>query len=97
MVELPLPHYPRVTHVGGLLRSFRRARRAFAAELERLDAVWLFGPHPLALEFARIARARGKPMFLGIRQEFPQYIGNRLPSRAWGWAVPVAHARCIRS
>lgn len=89
---VPLPHYGRVTDVGGVVRSFRGARAAFAAELDRLDAVWLFGPHPLALGFERIARRRGKPVFLGIRQDFPQYVAGRLPSRGWLWAVPVAHA-----
>ena len=87
-----LPHYPRVTNVGSLLRSARRARRAFAAELDRVDAVWLFGPHPIALAFAQVALRRGTPVVLGIRQEYPAYVANRLPSRAWQWAVPVAHA-----
>jgi glycosyltransferase involved in cell wall biosynthesis len=88
---VPLPHYDRVTDLGGLTRSVSGARRAFAGELERLDAVWLFGPHPLALEFARMARRRGVRVFLGVRQDFPRYIGSRLPSRGWAWAVPVAH------
>ncbi len=89
---VPLPHYGRVTDVGALLRSARGARAAFAAELEHLDAVWLFGPHPLALEFARIARRRAVPVFLGVRQDFARYIGGRLPHRGWAWAIPVAHA-----
>jgi glycosyltransferase involved in cell wall biosynthesis len=88
---VPLPHYPSVAALPSMLRALRRARSTFAAELERLDAVWLFGPHPLALEFARIARKRGTPVFFGIRQELPSYIGNRLPSRWWLWAVPAAH------
>ena len=88
---VPLPHYPSVAAIPALLRAFRRARATFAAELDRLDAVWIFGPHPLALEFARVARKRGTPVFFGIRQELPSYIGNRLPSRWWLWAVPVAH------
>jgi glycosyltransferase involved in cell wall biosynthesis len=86
-----LPHYARVTSVRRLLRSLGAARRAFAAELGPLDAVWLFGPHPIALEFARIARARHVSVVLGIRQDFPQYIAHRLPSRRWAWAIPVAH------
>lgn len=87
-----LPHYERVTHLRELLRSVRGARAAFAAQLDSLDAVWLFGPHPLALEFARIARRRRVPVFLGIRQDFPRYIGGRLPHTGWAWAIPVAHA-----
>jgi glycosyltransferase involved in cell wall biosynthesis len=86
-----LPHYARVTSIRRLLRSLVGARRTFAAELGRVDAVWLFGPHPIALELARIARARQVPVILGIRQDFPQYIAHRLPSRRWVWAIPVAH------
>jgi glycosyltransferase involved in cell wall biosynthesis len=87
-----LPYYRRVTALAAVVRSLRRSCRLFAAELERLDAVWVFGPHPLALAFALIARRRGTPLFLGIRQDYPEYIGNRLPSRWWAWAVPVARA-----
>ena len=89
---VPLPHYPRVTNVVRVATSAAEARRRFAAELGALDAVWLFGPHPLSLGFARLALRRNVPVFLGIRQQFPRYIGSRLPSRAWSWALPVAHA-----
>ena len=87
-----LPHYGSVRDVPGVVRSLRGARTAFAAGLDRLDAVWLFGPHPVASAFARVARRRGVDVFLGVRQDFPQYIAGRLPSRAFAWAVPVAHA-----
>ena len=86
-----LPYYRRVTSVVRLLSSARRACAIFAAELERLDAVWIFGPNPLALLFALIARRRGVPLVIGIRQDYPRYIANRLPSRWWRWAVPAAH------
>jgi glycosyltransferase involved in cell wall biosynthesis len=87
-----LPHYVRLTSVRALLRSVAGARRTFAAELERLDAVWIFGPHPIALEFVRVARSRRLPVILGIRQDFPQYVAHRLPNRRWVWAIPIAHA-----
>jgi glycosyltransferase involved in cell wall biosynthesis len=86
-----LPHYPRVTSVWSMLGSLRGARRAFATELGRLDAVWIFGPHPVALELVRLARGRRVPVVLGIRQNFPEYIARRLPGRAWAWAIPAAH------
>jgi glycosyltransferase involved in cell wall biosynthesis len=85
-----LPHYAKLTSVVAVLRSLRAAGARFDEELESLDAVWLFGPHPVALSFARKARRRRKPVFLGIRQDFPAYISRRLPSRRWVWAVPVA-------
>ena len=86
-----LPYYRRVTTVVRVVGSVRRASAVFAAELPRLDAVWIFGPNPLALVFALIARRRGVPLVIGIRQDYPEYIANRLPSRWWRWAVPVAH------
>jgi len=89
---VPLPYYPRVTAVLSLLQAFRRSCHIFSDELDRLDAVWLFGPHPLAVPFAWIARRKGTPVFLGVRQDYPEYIGNRLPSRAWSWAIPAARA-----
>jgi glycosyltransferase involved in cell wall biosynthesis len=88
---VPLPHYPRVTAVRGMLRSLRRARGVFEVELEHLDAVWLFGPVPASLMFARSARRRGTPMVLGVRQDLPEYVRNGLPSKLWLWTVPVAH------
>jgi glycosyltransferase involved in cell wall biosynthesis len=88
---VPLPFYERVTSVMAIVRSLRRASSSFATELKGLDAVWIFGPHPVALEFVRRARARRTPVVLGIRQDFPEYIARRLPGRRWLWAVPAAH------
>jgi glycosyltransferase involved in cell wall biosynthesis len=87
-----LPHYEQIWALGSVLRSLPRARAAFTSELDRLDAVWLFGPHPLALEFARITRRRGVPLFLGIRQDYPAYVRNRLPNRCWLWIMPAVYA-----
>jgi glycosyltransferase involved in cell wall biosynthesis len=86
-----LPFYPKVTALRGLVSALRRSAAIYRAELDRLDAVWIFGPHPLSDRFARIARRHGTPLVLGVRQDYPSYIGNRLPSRLWGWAIPVAH------
>ena len=87
-----LPHYPSVFNVPSLVRAVPGSVRRFAAELDSLDAVWIFGPNPVALALAQVARRRRKPVALGVRQDYPQYIGNRLPNRAWSWALPAAHA-----
>jgi glycosyltransferase involved in cell wall biosynthesis len=87
---VPLPHYANVFAVVPMLRAMRRSMAIFAAELERLDAVWIFGPHPMAIAFSLVARRRGIPLFLGVRQDYPVYIANRLPGAAWRWAVPAA-------
>ncbi len=89
---VPLPHYPSVTDVGGMIRSLRGARTAFAQELPRLDAVWIFGPHPVSLALAQLARRARVPVFLGVREDFPRYIAGRLPGRGWVLAIPVARA-----
>lgn len=87
---VPLPHYPSVFSTGRLLRALPGSCRAFADELDQLDAVWLFGPAPLAAVFALIALRRRTPVFLGVRQDYPEYIRSRLPSPSWSWAVAVA-------
>jgi glycosyltransferase involved in cell wall biosynthesis len=89
---VPLPHYARVTSVLGQLRVLRRTWTIFARELGRLDAVWIFGPHPIAVALALAARRRGAALVLGVRQDYPAYIAGRLPSRRWAWAVVAAHA-----
>lgn len=85
-----LPHYPSVRAVGRLARALRESRARFARELGGLDAVWLFGPHPVARLFAGAARRRGVPVALGVRQDFPAYVAGRLPGRHWAWAAGAA-------
>jgi len=86
-----LPHYPRVTDVWGQVRALRGTLRTYRRELDALDAVWIFGPHPIATALALTTWRRRKPLFLGVRQDYPQYIAGRLPSRRWLWAVGAAY------
>lgn len=87
----PLPYYRNVKELGALLRSVLGSCTTFARALDQLDAVWIFGPNPMAMVFAWIARRRGTTVYLGVRQDYPAYIANRLPNRLWLWAVPLAH------
>src|SRR3954465_6651601 len=87
---VPLPHYPRVTHLREVLATLPRAATTFASELDALDAAVVFGPHPVALAFALLTRRTGVPLVLGVRHDYPEYIRHRLPGRGWAWAVPVA-------
>jgi glycosyltransferase involved in cell wall biosynthesis len=85
-----LPHY-------GSLADPRQARtwlsalRRFWRELPHLDAVWLLGPHPLAIAFAATALSRGRRPILGVRQDLPAYTRSRHPGRrfvlAAAWAL----------
>src|ERR671910_939436 len=86
---------------GESLGNSRAFTRFLTSLPPRVDEVVLFGrlapepgraeyPLPTALLFAAIARRRGVPLVLGVRQDYPRYVGGRLPGRAWAWAVPAA-------
>ena len=76
----PLPTYPSLVHAAAV-PAMARSLRAFWRPLGRVDAVWLLGPHPLCIAFALMARARGKRVALGVRQDFPVYVRSRHPAR----------------
>jgi glycosyltransferase involved in cell wall biosynthesis len=85
-----LPYYKRAVEIRQLVAAVRGSCATFAREIDGLDAVWVFGPQPMSMLFAGIARRRGVPLVLGVRHDYPEYIRNRLPSKRWAWAVPVA-------
>lgn len=87
---VPLRFYRSVFDVVALIRALPDSCRSFARELGRLDAVWLFGPAPVAVLFALIALRHNVPVLLGVRQDYTLYIRNRLPSKRWAWAIGVA-------
>jgi len=77
-----LPDYRSLARPVGVVRAFGPSRRIFREHLADLDAVWLFGPHPMSLAFARDARRRGLDVVLGVRQDFPKYLSGRVPPAA---------------
>ena len=87
---VPLPHYRSIADLRALIGALRASCRRFAESVESLDAVWLFGPHPLSICFARIAKRSGVPVVLGVRQDFPSYIRGRTARRNRIWAMPIA-------
>lgn len=74
-----LAHYSSLARpfeaAGALLGSVRRFWRV----LDRVDTVWLLGPHPLAIVFALLAWSRRRRVALGVRQDLPAYVANRHP------------------
>ncbi|HEU0023646.1 MAG TPA: glycosyltransferase family 4 protein [Thermoleophilaceae bacterium] len=78
---LSLPHYAKLsrpwTAVGAMAGSLRRFWRL----LDEVDAVWLLGPHPLAMAFAAAASLRRRRVVLGVRQDFPSHMRTRHPRR----------------
>jgi glycosyltransferase involved in cell wall biosynthesis len=78
---VPLPFYRSLAEPLQAIRGMAGAPLRFWRAMEAVDAVWILGPHPLALPFAAIAALRGRRIFLGVRQDFPAYIAARRGSR----------------
>jgi glycosyltransferase involved in cell wall biosynthesis len=77
----PLPHYATLARPLAALGAAARSLRRFDRVLRDVDAVFLLGPHPLAFGFAVLARARGRRVVLGVRQDLPRYVRHRRPRR----------------
>jgi glycosyltransferase involved in cell wall biosynthesis len=92
-----LPFYEALTDprrsVGRMAASLGRFWRA----LDDVDAVWLLGPHPLALAFAGLARLRGRRIVLGVRQDTGTYLRTRHPTRRWLWTAGAVLERAWRA
>jgi glycosyltransferase involved in cell wall biosynthesis len=76
-----LPYYRRLSEPGAVLRSSAQSMGRFWRALDDVDAVWLLGPHPLAIVFAALAAARRRRVVLGVRQDMPAYVASRHPGR----------------
>jgi glycosyltransferase involved in cell wall biosynthesis len=84
-----LPHYPTLARPLAALRATIRSLRCFDRVLHDVDTVLLLGPHPLAIAFALLARARGRRVVLGVRQDLPRYVRHRLPRRPDLWVAAL--------
>jgi glycosyltransferase involved in cell wall biosynthesis len=62
-------------------RAVLSALRRMWQLADEVDAFWLLGPNMLAPLFAVIARVRGIPFAIGVRQDLPAYIAGRHPGR----------------
>ncbi|OLE36448.1 MAG: hypothetical protein AUG48_07320 [Actinobacteria bacterium 13_1_20CM_3_68_9] len=81
-VELvPLPYYRSLSEPWAVARSSIQSVTRFWRALPGVDAVWLLGPHPLAVAFALLAAVRGKRVVLGVRQDTRTYVASRHPGR----------------
>jgi glycosyltransferase involved in cell wall biosynthesis len=85
-----LPYYASLAEPRGLLRALCRSAVRFWRALAGVDAVWLLGPHPLVFIFAALAVIRRRRVYLGVRQEFIDYISRRHPTRPVFRAAAVA-------
>jgi glycosyltransferase involved in cell wall biosynthesis len=82
-----LPYYESQADAPRAAQAMMASLRAFWRSLPDVDAVWLLGPHPLAIAFALLAAARRKKVFLGVRQDMPVYTRSRHPGKRWMMAA----------
>jgi glycosyltransferase involved in cell wall biosynthesis len=76
---VPLPYYESLARPLPVARALLGSVRRFWRALEGVEAVWLLGPHPLALAFVALARLRRRRVILGVRQDMPAYVRRRHP------------------
>jgi glycosyltransferase involved in cell wall biosynthesis len=79
LVDLPL--YEHASRGASLLRTLPRTLVAFVRAVRQADAVLVFGPGAFAVLLALTAVAMRRPVVLGVRQHYPDYIRYRHPGR----------------
>jgi glycosyltransferase involved in cell wall biosynthesis len=78
-----LPHYKSLTRPVSVMGSLVRSLHRFWRAIDDADRVWLLGPYPHAVAFAILTMLRRRRLVLGVRQDFPQYVRSRRPTRRW--------------
>jgi glycosyltransferase involved in cell wall biosynthesis len=85
-----LPPYESLRRLGQVSRATAGTVRGFWRGLSRVDAVWVFGPHPFSFVLVAFALLRRKRVVLGVRQDTHAYFQQRLPSERWKPALLAA-------
>jgi glycosyltransferase involved in cell wall biosynthesis len=78
---IPLPHYESLAQPSRALPAAARSLWVFWRAIAGADAVWVLGPTPLTIAVSLLAFVRRRRLFLGVRQDFPQYARSRHPRR----------------
>lgn len=76
-----LPWWVDLSRPLGLARALPASLRRFWRVLDGVDAVLLFGPSPLGMAFAALARVRGRRVILGVRMDYVAYVRHRHAGR----------------
>jgi glycosyltransferase involved in cell wall biosynthesis len=89
-VELvELPHYANLRRVLAVLGAAGGSLTRFWRGLDRVDTLWIFGPHPFAVAFVALGALRRKRILLGVRQDSVKVYQARLPGLRWAPAILV--------
>jgi glycosyltransferase involved in cell wall biosynthesis len=93
---VPLPYYESQAHARAAVQAMVLSLRGFWRNLDKVDVVWLLGPHPLAIVFAMLAALRRKRVVLGVRQDMPVYTRSRHPGKRWMMGAAHVLERAFR-
>jgi glycosyltransferase involved in cell wall biosynthesis len=92
-VELvELPYYASLRHLLQLARAAGGTITRTWRGLGQVDAIWVWGPHPVGYAVVFLALLRGRRVMLGVRQDTPRYFRSRMPGRRWAPALTVVWA-----
>lgn len=89
---LELPYYASLRHLLQLARSAGGTVTRTWRGLGTLDAIWVWGPHPVGYLAVLLALLRRRTVILGVRQDTPRYFRSRMPGRRWTPALAVVWA-----
>jgi glycosyltransferase involved in cell wall biosynthesis len=85
-----LPPYESLHRIGQVVGAAAGTVRGFWRGLNRVDAVWVFGPHPFSFVLVAFGLLRRKGVVLGVRQDTRAYYRERLPNARWRPALLAA-------
>src|SRR5215203_606805 len=86
-----LPHYASLRDIIGIVSRLPETLRAIWHALGSVDTVWVIGPAPMSIPVAVLGLARKKHVVLGVRQDWPRYVGHRLGGMRWAPALGAAY------
>ncbi len=84
-----LPYYANLRRLGAVARALVGTVRAFVRNVDRVDVLWIFGPHVFGSLLVLLALLRRRPVVLGVRQDTVGYTRGRIGARRW---LPVLAA-----
>lgn len=92
-VELvQLPYYASLRHLLQLARAAGGTITRTWRGLGPVDAIWVWGPHPVGYAVVFLALLRRRRVILGVRQDTPRYFRSRMPDPRWAPALTVVWA-----
>jgi hypothetical protein len=85
-----LPPYESLRRIGQVVGAATGTMRGFWQGLSRVDAVWVFGPHPFSFVLVAFGLLQRKGVVLGVRQDTKAYFRQRMPNARWRPALIAA-------